>query len=504
MECGGKRATASTTPPDGCAGGRTAGIGSVAFRLRLSFRNERCGARTPLLNPAMLRPLCLYLAVVCITTAVACAEIPAQPADRFVDSIGVCTHWSYGDTPYGFAFEGAKQRLLQSGIRHIRDSLSDRIVELGNIGIRATINVDADKPIAESLEKIKKANAAGARIDSIEGPNEPDLFWSRFKKSYAGQGYEQGATGIIAGVIAFQKDLYNAVKANAATRSLTVIGPSLGKTYGYDTKSPFGQGTLADAVDWGNFHPYPGGNPFNPPFPYAGVEKYIWHGGQPSTSMDEHPFAFDIYAPPFSPKPMAATETGYSTFNDGPGEAAHAKYLPRLFCEYFRKGIQRTFSYELVDEWNKPDDREANFGLVRFDLSLKPAFFAMQRLIKLVEDPKARPDFEAKPLPVDLEVTAAKGFNRTQYVHHLALQRSDGTYLLLLWHEIALDDTSKKPWHRVPLAPPMPTKLKFAKTVKHAEVFVPNDSDEAIQFFQNIDQMTLGVLDRVMVVRLTF
>ncbi len=59
--------------------------------------------------------------------------------------------------------------------------------------------------------------------------------------------------------------------------------------------------------------------------------------------MDEFPFAFDIYAPPFAPKPMA-TETGYSTFFDGPSEAAHAKYLPRLFCEYFRKGVQRTFS----------------------------------------------------------------------------------------------------------------------------------------------------------------
>ena len=180
--------------------------------------------------------------------------------------------------------------------------------------------------------------------------------------------------GVCTGVIAFQKDLYAAVKADAATRALTVIGPSLGKTYGYETRSPFGKGTLAEFVDWGNFHPYPGGNPFSVPSPYAGVEKYIWHGGQPSANMDEFPFAFDIYAPPFAPKPMAATETGYSTFSDGPSEAAHAKYLPRLFCEYFRKGVQRTFSYEFVDEWNKPDDRESNFGLIRHDLSPSPPF----------------------------------------------------------------------------------------------------------------------------------
>ena len=344
--------------------------------------------------------------------AVARAEMPTQSADRFADSIGVCTHWSYPDTPYGFAFEGVKQRLVQSGIRHVRDGMSARLVELGKIGIRATVVVDADKPIADQLAAIKKANAEGARIVAIEGPNEPDLFWKNNKRSYAGQGAAQGDAGIIAGVIAFQKDLHAAVKADPATRALTVIGPSLGKTYGYDTKSPFGKGTLAEFVDWGNFHPYPGGNPFSVPSPYAGVEKYIWHGGQPSANMDEFPYAFDVYAPPFAPKPMAATETGYSTFIDGPSEAAHAKYLPRLFCEYFRKGVQRTFSYEFVDEWNKPDDREANFGLIRNDLSPKPAYHALRRLLALTAEPNARADFKPMALPGDLTVRPAKGFDR--------------------------------------------------------------------------------------------
>ena len=448
------------------------------------------------------RPFIIPLAF--IFAAAARAEMPTQPADRFADSIGVCTHWSYPDTPYGFAFEGVKLRLMQSGIRHVRDGMGGRLVELGKLGIRATVVVDADKLIAESLEAIKKANAEGARIVALEGPNEPDLFWKNNKRSYAGQGAEQGDAGIVAGVTAFQKDLYAAVKADAATRALTVIGPSLGKTYGYDTKSPFGKGTLASFVDWGNFHPYPGGNPFSVPSPYAGVEKYIWHGGQPSANMDEFPFAFDVYAPPFAPKPMAATETGYSTFNDGPSEAAHAKYLPRLFCEYFRKGVQRTFSYEFADEWNKPEEREANFGLVRHDLSPKPAFHALRRLLALAAEPNARADFQTTPLPGDLEVKPAKGFDRVQYVHHLALQRSDGTFLLLVWHDIALDDTSKKPWHRVPLAPPMPATLKLTKPVKHAEVFIPNDGDEIVQTFTSTDTLLLAVPDRVMVVRLRF
>ncbi len=451
------------------------------------------------IHPRFIIPLAFLFAV-----AAARAEMPSQAADRFADSIGVCTHWTYPDTPYGFAFEGVKQRLVQSGIRHVRDGMSGRLVELGKLGIRATVLVDADKPIADQLDAIKKANAEGARIIAIEGPNEPDLFWKNNKRSYAGQGAEQGDAGIIAGVIAFQKDLYAAVKADPATRPLTVLGPSLGKTYGYDTKSPLGKGTLAEFVDWGNFHPYPGGNPFSVPWPYAGLEKYTWHGGHPSANIDENPFAFDVYAPPFAPKPMAATETGYSTFIDGPSEAAHAKYLPRLFCEYFRKGVQRTFSYELVDEWNKPDDREANFGIIRHDLSPKPAYHALHRLIALTAEPNARADFKTTPLPGDLVVKPATGFDRVQYVHHLALQRSDGVYLLLIWHDIALDDTSKKPWRRMPLAPPMPATLKLTKPVKHADIFIPNDGEEIVQTFTATDTLPLAVPDRVMVVRLQF
>ena len=83
--------------------------------------------------------------------------------------------------------------------------MSARLVELGKAGIRATVVVDADKPIADSLDAIKKANAEGARIVAIEGPNEPDLFWKNNQRGYGGHASDEGDAGIIAGVIAFQR-----------------------------------------------------------------------------------------------------------------------------------------------------------------------------------------------------------------------------------------------------------------------------------------------------------
>lgn len=117
------------------------------------------------------------------------AQEQARSADSFVESIGVCTHWTYPDTPYGFAYADVKQKLLDSGIRHIRDGFGPRLVELGKAGIRVAVVADMDNnedggpaTLQRILGRIKEVNAQGGAIDAIEGPNEPDFFWASFKK----------------------------------------------------------------------------------------------------------------------------------------------------------------------------------------------------------------------------------------------------------------------------------------------------------------------------------
>ena len=104
------------------------------------------------------------------------------------------------------------------------------------------------------------------------------------------------------------------------------------------------------------------------------------------------PLAFISYAPPFAPKPMAATETGYPTHRSGSSELAQGKYLPRLFCEYFTHGVQRTFWYELVDEDEFPDPNgdnvECHYGIIRKDLTPKPAYTRPQEPADAAERPR--------------------------------------------------------------------------------------------------------------------
>ena len=473
-------------------------------RLRLLFPMLLCATLSAVLGVSILHP--------------GIAAETARSADRFVSSLCVGTHWSYPDTPYGQRYEEVKQKLIASGIRNVRDGFyQNRPQDLGKSGIHTTIVADVPdrsdgngQTIQSIVNQIKTANAAGAKIDAVEGPNEPDLFWlpSRSNKTYKGQGFPNG-------VIAFQNDLYSAIKANASTVGLKVIGPSLGVTYdaGGGKPNPLTKGSLSNAVDWGNFHPYPGGNPFSYPFDYNTTTKYYWNSNFPSISIDEFPYSFDTYKPPFQNKPMAATETGYSTFNLGVSEKVHAKYMPRLFLEFFRNNVQRTCSYEFVDEFvdAQKTNREANFGLLRHDLTLKPAHTAIKNLIGLLSDPGA--DFTAGTLAYSLSVNPVSyrepysglvaNYDRTQYMHHLLLQKRDGTFYLALWHEVSSYDTSTQPPREIQ-PPTLPVTLKFGQSIRTVATYTFGEDGRVTTTPMRLtnNQLALDVPDRVMIVKL--
>jgi hypothetical protein len=452
----------------------------------------------------------------------------AKSAEAFVESIGVNAHWNYPDTPYGAQYEKVKQLLVDAGIRHVRGDFS-RARDLAKSGVTTMVSltpphgVDANEAtLAKMKEQVKAANSGGLNaIDWVEGPNEPDLFWVKTANgdkynfgsvTYKGQGYAGGQAGIIAGVTAFQKDLYTAFKTDPATAHLKIVGPSLGITYGYDRGSPFPKGSLTDAVDYGNFHPYPGGNPFSDRAGYDTLDWYIGHGTQPSANLDEFKYAFDIYAPPFAPKPMACTETGYSTMVGGQTEDVQAKYIPRLFCEYFLHGIVRTYLYEFVDAFDNKTDRDSNFGLVRHDLTPKPSYPAVKNLIGLLSD-RGGAGFQPGSLDFSLAVSPVRGYvepgsgktvdyDRTKYVHHLLLQKRSGVFCLLLWHEISDEDGGVTP-HRIVTPPAMPVTISLPPSIRTATAYYPNDRVTGAPVPIVSGVISIAVPDRVLLLRLS-
>jgi hypothetical protein len=132
------------------------------------------------------------------------------------------------------------------------------------------------------------------------------------------------------------------------------------------------------------------------------------------------------------------TEAGYhnamnATIGQAPvSEAAAAIYIPRLLMTAFGAGVKRTFLYEFADE--KPDpgliDPEQHFGLLRNDLSPKPAFTAVQTMIHAVEQssgPASSPDLGWR-----LHVDGAAEVER------VTLERRDGSRVIALWRPVSV------------------------------------------------------------------
>jgi hypothetical protein len=152
------------------------------------------------------------------------------------------------------------------------------------------------------------------------------------------------------------------------------------------------------------------------------------------------------------------------------------KYVPRTFAEYFRHGIIRTFWYELVDEAQHPINPEANYGLLQNDLTPKPGYLALQSLILLLRDNDGKGATKQTTLSYGLAVRPAPGFGRTQYIHDLLLQKSNGTFYLLLWHEIS-DVATRTKQGRLSSTdaelhpPPMDTAISLPPTIEKATVY---------------------------------
>lgn len=397
-----------------------------------------------------------------IPPAAGAAPVAAKPADSFVDSIGVNTHTYYTDTPYYTQFGTIKQRLRELGVRHIRENLVtgredqyERLNELAAQGQRATLILGSPEAPAEleTLVDIVAEELPGT-VAAVEGPNEWDL---------------NGPSDWMSGLAAYQARLYSTVRSRPSLAPIPIVGPALGNTNSDGSD-------ISGWLDYGNIHSYP-----NAEEPEQNLSRMLGMATEMSAA-----------------KPVMATETGYHTALGYAGdhrpasEAAQAVYLPRLFLEYYRRGVVRTFSYELLDEFSDParSEAESNFGLLRHDLSPKPAFSSLRNLIAILADPG--PAFA--PGQLDYAVGGD-----VEGLRHMLLQKRDGSYYLALWRD-------ERVWDKDSLSPlPVehdPVTLSFAQSIRSVEKFAPNVSAAPISSLPAGREVSLQVGPEVVILRL--
>jgi hypothetical protein len=393
----------------------------------------------------------------------------ARSVNTFVDSIGVAVHLSYTDTAYGKYNEIIKPRLMELGVSHIRDGLKledettrQKFIDLAKVGIKSTLVMDPrDGNIPSTALKVAKS--VPTAIEAVEGPNEWDV---QLHLKYKGNPFPQGIRD-------FQSELYSSFKADPAIRHLPILSPSII----FLPNNGYQIGNLN--CDYGNIHHYPRGK---------------W--GMPLDSLKEHLEGIKLICPN---KPIIVTESGYNYLNtpyekNKPGdyrvsEKSAAKYLLRLFLEYFNRGFKRYYVYQLIDGKPNPD-----FGLLRFNGSRKPSFIALRNLISILKDSKikASNSFQENNLTYRI-----KG-NRSN-IRHVLLQKSNGIFYLILWQEAtSFEHKSKKDLS----VPERHATLAITNAIKYAAAYKPIESVAPIFKYKNPQNINLKIPDHPLVIEL--
>jgi hypothetical protein len=414
--------------------------------------------------------IAMKVAFILSTLASAPPSVPAAPvqsAHAFVESIGVNTHLGYTGTPY-YRFRKVEAALERLGVHHIRDAIllrrpdvDRRYRALAKRGIKLDALVGQPKggegtgTVEQQLSVIEGQIGRGA-IASLEGPNEFDdagiANWPRLLRAWV-------------------KHLWHGAKARPALRSLPILGPSL-----VDPESRAELGDISPWTTFGNMHPYPGGDP---PDETAHFES-----------------EFELAAINTPGEPVQATETGYttavdSTDNQPPvSERVAGIYMPRLLLENFRRGIVRTYLYELVDvaEDRDLDEGFAGFGLLRSDFHPKPAFSAIRNLIEILSEPDRHLDPRA--LEYELEGVPAE-------TRQVLLEKSDGDYFLALWNPVgAWDVETGREW----VPPPVTGTLRLAKPAREVALFQPNRSPRPIATAGRSAEVSFPLAPRVTII----
>ena len=81
------------------------------------------------------------------------------------------------------------------------------------------------------------------------------------------------------------------------------------------------------------------------------------------------------------PLPIVCSEWGYTTANGQTSEADQARYLTRAYLTNLLCGVNLTVNYNWQNDGSNPDSEENRYGILREDLTPKPAYLALAALL---------------------------------------------------------------------------------------------------------------------------
>lgn len=374
-----------------------------------------------------------------------------QSAARFYRSLGINTHPNWLSTNWGTV--DWQTPLVALGLPASRGMIGknptvlDKMKPVFDAGMQhCTLIVQSagttlDKTEAAAHIAFLKDRVGTQRVCGIEGPNE-------FNKT--------GPADWADVLRDFVKWTHDEVRKDAAFASVPLIAPSIWKRElsGYQAV-----GDISAYVDKGCIHAYSGNR-----------LPTLIDSGTMQDALDNA----RILTPS---KPIWMTETGWMTGGNWPvSERAQAKYILRNYCQTMLHGVERNFLYELMD------DQSNLWGICDSACRPKPAYGALRNLAGLVRDNR------------DTGATLDYKLGGPSSLTSLALAKSDGTFLLLLWLEVSSYSGGSDIETRESATVSFPTAMSY-------EVYRPTFA-AAADLTGNGTGLTLEVADELTVIRL--
>lgn len=421
------------------------------------------------------------------STAPAISPVQARRASDFLGSLGANSAINMRGERLEKTIECARYlglRWFRSGIEG-SPSMSDLLELHRKAGVRYSWSPGSGGSDLEKLLATAHELAKSDALLAFEGPNEPNNWGISYKGEFGGRDKSWKA------VAHFQRDLYARVKADSILKKYPVWGISetgaevdnVGLQFlkipnGASIAMPDGT-KYADAA---NVHNYI----YHPNSPNVEDNK-TWNASDPTSAckvdglFGNHGRTWGRKYEGYSERelialPKVTTETG-STVEGPVTEEIQALNLMSLYLDQFKRGWSHTAVYLLRDRVDEAGNQ--SFGFFRPDYSPRKSAFYLHNLTTILAD---------KENAKKLGRFAYEIPNRPATVHDLLLQKSDGSFALVVWSELVKGSN--------------PVTVRFGASRTDVELYDPTMGTEPAEILGERDTVRLTLTDHPVVIEI--
>jgi hypothetical protein len=419
------------------------------------------------------------------------AVTTAIPATDFLNSIGVVSTFPDRGQPLPKTVEMVKY----AGFRWVRGGIEGVTAEgpttietyLGlhrQTGARFSWGLVSGGTDLKKLIAFARQLAAADALLAFEGNNEPN----NWGVTYQGEPGGGRAPSWLA-VAKLQRDLYNAVKSDPVLKKYPVWSISEGGAEVDNVGLQFltiptgARTSLPDRTRFADF---------------ANVHNYIYHPGSPGlddnktwnaadpTSACKVDGLYGNYGVTWAKHfrgyseaelltlPRVTTETGCTI--DGPvTEETQALNLLSMYLDQFKRGWSHTAVYLLRDRTDEGGNQ--SFGFFQRDYTPRKAAVYLHNLTTILADQGSL----AKPGRLNYSIP-----EQPSTVHEMLLQKSDGTFELVVWNERLKGSD--------------PVTVQLGGVYPAAKVYDPTKGTTPIESHRSIDSLNLTLSDHPVII----